>query len=71
MDPLLAQHLAFFGIDFSSLQKVSMSLDHVVSCVGKFIFKHKLEKQKLFLVARGLWIIDLNIFMFAVEGIGN
>ena len=24
LDPLLAQHLAHFGIDFSSLQKVSM-----------------------------------------------
>jgi ubiquitin carboxyl-terminal hydrolase 5/13 len=23
VDPLLAQHLAFFGIDFSALQKVS------------------------------------------------
>lgn len=25
LDPQLAQHLAFFGIDFSSLQKVSYS----------------------------------------------
>lgn len=26
LDPLLAQHLAFFGIDFSSLQKVSYTV---------------------------------------------
>ena len=37
LDPLLAQHLAFFGIDFSSLQKVSLSFDlHL--CLKTFIF---------------------------------
>ena len=34
LDPLLAQHLAHFGIDFSSMQKVSMVLVmNLVNCV--------------------------------------
>lgn len=37
LDPLLAQHLAFFGIDFSSLQKVSLSF-HLHLCLTTFIF---------------------------------
>ena len=50
LDPLLAQHLAFFGIDFSSLQKVSLSFDlhlslqllYTWSCLRQYIFKIQL-----------------------------
>ena len=38
MDPLLAQHLAFFGIDFSSLQKVSCYCQTTFEVY--YLFKH-------------------------------
>lgn len=47
LDPILGQHLAFFGIDFSSLQKVRYSL---TECL-----------RNLFNFAGGLYV-EIDIF---------
>ncbi|KAI3810814.1 hypothetical protein L1987_20436 [Smallanthus sonchifolius] len=47
-NPLLADHLAFFGIDFSSLQKVSgvRSMDHFLKEFFHEVYKRKQEHLK-------------------------
>lgn len=39
LDPILGQHLAFFGIDFSSLQKVIYSLTDCLSGLFNFFME--------------------------------